>query len=101
MKLRIAIYTLLLAILCVGCGGRTSMRELEQEKLPRCYVLVLLGVLAQAHIYKKQPDLAHEILAKLLQYRDEMDTLSLGTVIFELATKSDRNVLERQCKDCC
>ncbi len=30
MKLRTVIYTLLLATLCMGCGGRLSMRELEQ-----------------------------------------------------------------------
>ena len=30
MKLRTAIYTLLLAILCMGCGGSISMRQLEQ-----------------------------------------------------------------------
>ena len=29
MKLRTVIYTLLLATLCMGCGGRLSMRELE------------------------------------------------------------------------
>ncbi len=30
MKLRTVIYTLLLATLCMGCGGRISMRQLEQ-----------------------------------------------------------------------
>ena len=30
MKLRTVIYTLLLATLCMGCGGRLSMRELER-----------------------------------------------------------------------
>lgn len=30
MKLRTIIYTLLLATLCMGCGGRISMRQLEQ-----------------------------------------------------------------------
>ena len=30
MKLRTVIYTLLLTILCMGCGGRLSMRQLEQ-----------------------------------------------------------------------
>ena len=29
MKLRTVIYALLLATLCMGCGGRLSMRELE------------------------------------------------------------------------
>ena len=30
MKLRTVIYTLLLATLCMGCGGSLSMRQLEQ-----------------------------------------------------------------------
>ena len=30
MKLRTVIYTLLLATLCMGCGGNLSMRQLEQ-----------------------------------------------------------------------
>ena len=30
MKLRTVIYSLLLATLCMGCGGRISMRQLEQ-----------------------------------------------------------------------
>ena len=29
MKLRIALYLLLLATLCMGCGGRRHMRQLE------------------------------------------------------------------------
>ena len=40
--------------------------------------------LARAYIHKKQPEPACEILEKLLQHRDEMDTLSLKTVLFEL-----------------
>ena len=32
MKLRTVIYSLLLATLCMGCGGRLSMRELEDGK---------------------------------------------------------------------
>ena len=40
--------------------------------------------LAQAYIYKKQPERAREILQGLLQYRAEMDTLSFGTVLFDL-----------------
>ena len=30
MKFRTVIYTLLLVALCMGCGGRLSMRQLEQ-----------------------------------------------------------------------
>ena len=30
MKLRTVIYSLLLATLCMGCGGNLSMRQLEQ-----------------------------------------------------------------------
>ena len=30
MKLRIALYLLLVATLCMGCGGSLSMRQLEQ-----------------------------------------------------------------------
>ena len=30
MKLRTVIYTLLLATLCMGCGGRVTMHQLEQ-----------------------------------------------------------------------
>ena len=30
MKLRTVIYSLLLATLCMGCGGRISMHQLEQ-----------------------------------------------------------------------
>ncbi|MBE6292763.1 MAG: hypothetical protein E7091_10210 [Bacteroidales bacterium] len=40
--------------------------------------------LAQAYIYKSQPEQAREILKRLLLHRDEMDTLSLGTVLFDL-----------------
>ena len=40
--------------------------------------------LARAYIHKRQPEPACEILEKLLLYRDEMDTLSLKTVLFEL-----------------
>ena len=40
--------------------------------------------LAQAYIHKRQPEPAREILENLLLYRDEMDTLSLRTVLFEL-----------------
>ena len=40
--------------------------------------------LAQAYIYKNQPEQAREILKHLLLHRDEMDTLSLGTVLFDL-----------------
>ena len=40
--------------------------------------------LAQAYIYKNQPEQAREILKHLLLHRDEMDTLSLGTVLYDL-----------------
>ena len=40
--------------------------------------------LAQAYIHKKQPERAREILQGLLQYRAEMDTLSFGTVLYDL-----------------
>ncbi len=40
--------------------------------------------LAQAYIYKSMPQQAKEILNSLLQYRSDMDTLSLGTVLFDL-----------------
>ena len=40
--------------------------------------------LAQAYIHKKQPKQAREILEELLKYRDEIDTLSLGTILFDL-----------------
>ena len=40
--------------------------------------------LAQAYIHKKQPEQARGILEKLLSYREEIDTLSLKTILFEL-----------------
>lgn len=40
--------------------------------------------LAQAYIYNEQPELAREILEKLLVYRDEVDKQSLGTILFDL-----------------
>lgn len=40
--------------------------------------------LAQAYIYKKQPEQACEILESLLEVREELDTLSLGTILFDL-----------------
>ena len=40
--------------------------------------------LAQAYIYNEQPKLAHEILENLLLYHSEIDTLSLGTILFDL-----------------
>ena len=40
--------------------------------------------LAQAYIHKKQPEQAREILEGLLQHCNEMDTLSLGTILFDL-----------------
>ena len=40
--------------------------------------------LAQAYIHKKQPKQARGILEKLLSYREEIDTLSLKTILFEL-----------------
>ena len=40
--------------------------------------------LAQAYIHNKQPEQAREILEDLLQHSDEMDTLSLETILFDL-----------------
>ena len=40
--------------------------------------------LAQAYIYKRMPLEAKDILEELLQHRADMDTLSLGTVLFDL-----------------
>ena len=40
--------------------------------------------LAQAYIHKRQPAQARAILENLLQYRTEIDTLSLETILFEL-----------------
>ena len=40
--------------------------------------------LAQAYIHNKQPEQAREILEKLLLYREEIDTLSLKTILFDL-----------------
>ncbi|MBR5841223.1 MAG: hypothetical protein IKY64_01235 [Bacteroidaceae bacterium] len=40
--------------------------------------------LAQAYIYKKQPEQAREILENLLLYQAEIDTLSLETILFDL-----------------
>ena len=40
--------------------------------------------LAQAYIYKRMPLEARRILENLLPYRADMDTLSLGTVLFDL-----------------
>jgi len=40
--------------------------------------------LAQTYIHKKQPEQAREILEELLQHRDEMDTLSIETILFDL-----------------
>ena len=40
--------------------------------------------LAQAYIHKKQPEQARGILEKLLSCREEIDTLSLKTILFEL-----------------
>ncbi len=40
--------------------------------------------LAQAYIHKKQPEQARAILDELLLHRDEMDTLSLETILFDL-----------------
>ncbi len=40
--------------------------------------------LAQAYIYKNQPEKAREKLENLLQYSGEIDTLSLETILFEL-----------------
>ena len=40
--------------------------------------------LAQAYIHNKQPEHARDILEKLLPYREEIDTLSLKTILFEL-----------------
>ena len=41
--------------------------------------------LAQAYINKRMPEPALEILKNLLQYREEIDTLSFETILFELA----------------
>ena len=40
--------------------------------------------LAQAYAHKRQPEQAREILEKLLLCHDEIDTLSLETILFEL-----------------
>lgn len=40
--------------------------------------------LAKAYIYKKMPLEAKEILESLLQYKEEIDTLSFGTILFDL-----------------
>ncbi len=40
--------------------------------------------LAQAYIHKKQPKQARAILDELLLHRDEMDTLSIETILFDL-----------------
>ncbi len=40
--------------------------------------------LAQAYIHKKQPEQARAILDELLLHRDEMDTLSIETILFDL-----------------
>ena len=40
--------------------------------------------LAQAYIHKEQPELAREILEELLLHSDEMDTLSIETILFDL-----------------
>ena len=40
--------------------------------------------LAQTYIHKKQPEQAREILEELLLHRDEMDTLSIETILFDL-----------------
>ena len=40
--------------------------------------------LAQAYIHNKQPERARDILEELLLYSDEMDTLSLETILFDL-----------------
>ena len=40
--------------------------------------------LARVYIHKKQPERAREILEAVLKLRDEIDTLSLETILFEL-----------------
>ncbi len=40
--------------------------------------------LAKVYIHKRQPEQAREILEKLLLHRDEMDTLSIETILFDL-----------------
>ena len=40
--------------------------------------------LARVYIHKKQPERAREILEDVLKLRDEIDTLSLETILFEL-----------------
>ena len=40
--------------------------------------------LAEAFIYKNQPERARKILENLLKYRSEIDTLSLETILFDL-----------------
>ena len=40
--------------------------------------------LAKAYIYKRMPQQAKEILENLLQYREEIDTLSVETILLEL-----------------
>lgn len=40
--------------------------------------------LAQAYAHKRQPEQAREILESLLEVREELDTLSLGTILFDL-----------------
>ena len=38
----------------------------------------------KAYIYKRMPQQAKEILENLLQYREEIDTLSVETILLEL-----------------
>lgn len=40
--------------------------------------------LARAYIYSRQPEQAREILENLLEVQEELDTLSLGTILFNL-----------------
>ena len=40
--------------------------------------------LAKVYIHKRQPEQAREILEELLLHRDEMDTLSIETILFDL-----------------
>ncbi len=40
--------------------------------------------LAQTYIYKQQPEQAREILEELFQQREELDTQSLGVILFDL-----------------
>ena len=58
----------------------TSYQNTAEER-ERLYADIKL---AQAYIHSRQPKTAREILENLLLHRDEIDTLSLSTILFNL-----------------